>query len=220
MEVILSRDVKNVGKVGDVCTVKTGYGRNFLIPKGYAIVANKKSVAKLQEQLADLKQRNDELSATATNVASIIENKVFNIVRQASDDRVIYGSVRNRDIRSLICELLHESRISFSIDVGSIKIDSPIKSLGRYLMSIDLFADVSAKIRLNVSRTAVEFDNTIEDFDEKYQAQFEESSSDKNKQSSAAQNTQGVASAQTPETSPVQSDNVKASVAEVADKAE
>ena len=169
MDVILSRDVKNVGKVGDVCEVKTGYGRNFLIPKGYAIVANKKNIANLQGKIDELRKQNDEMSKIAENVADILNKKVFNIIRQASDDKIIYGSVRNRDIRDLISELLYESKIAFSIDVGSIKIEKPIKSLGQYIVSVNVFADIVAKVRLNVCRTSTEFDDNAESFDKKYQ---------------------------------------------------
>ena len=169
MNVILSRDIKNVGKVGEVCEVKTGYGRNFLIPKGYAIVANKKNITSLQEKIEELKQRNSEMLKIAKNVADILNKKVFNIIRAASDDKIIYGSVRNRDIRDLISELLHESRITFSVDIGSIKIAKPIKSLGQYIVSVNVFADVVAKVRLNVCRTSTEFDDDITSFDKKYQ---------------------------------------------------
>jgi len=69
----------------------------------------------------------------------------------------------------LICELLHESRVSFSVDVGSIKIEKPIKSLGQYIVSVNVFADIIAKVRLNVCRTSTEFDSDVESFDKKYQ---------------------------------------------------
>ena len=65
MKILLNRDVKNLGKVGDVVSVKNGYGRNFLIPRGYAIVATKVNIAKLQDRLEEKKKQNEVLIKNA-----------------------------------------------------------------------------------------------------------------------------------------------------------
>ena len=104
MKILLNRDVKNLGKVGDVVSVKNGYGRNFLIPRGYAIVATKVNIAKLQDRLEELKKQNEVLIKNAKTVAEILEKEIFNVVRQAADDDTIYGSVRTRDVYNFICD--------------------------------------------------------------------------------------------------------------------
>ena len=167
MKIVLNRDVKNLGKVGDIVVVKDGYGRNFLIPKGYAIVATKNNVAKLQEKIETLKKQNELLFSTAKNVLELLDKQVFNVVRQAADDDTIYGSIRNRDIYNFVCDLLKKNNINFSIDIGSIKIAEPIKSLGQYLINIELFSGVDGIIRLNVCRAVADFEEDVVLFDKK-----------------------------------------------------
>lgn len=65
MKIVLSRDINGLGKVGEMVVVKDGYGRNFLLPKGYAIVANKANVAKLQVKLEEMKAKNNQMLEVA-----------------------------------------------------------------------------------------------------------------------------------------------------------
>ena len=58
MKIILNRDIRGLGKAGEICVVRDGYGRNFLLPKGYAIIANKANVALMEQKLAELKANN------------------------------------------------------------------------------------------------------------------------------------------------------------------
>ena len=102
MKIVLNRDVKNLGKVGDVCEVANGYGRNFLLPKGYAIVASKQNIEKLNKKIEELKAKNAKLEEDATKVVALLEKEVFNVVRQAADDDTIYGSIKNRDVYKMI----------------------------------------------------------------------------------------------------------------------
>lgn len=167
MKIVLKRDVKNLGKVGDVCEVADGYGRNFLLPKHYAIVANKKNLSELQEKLEKLKEQNSILEQEANEVANMLNGEVFNLVRQASDDDTIYGSIRTKDIYELINSFLKTNNKNFKFDIGGIEMQT-IKSLGKYVISVYLFADVCAKIRLNVCRIVSDFESDIVAFDKKF----------------------------------------------------
>ena len=165
MKIILSRDIRSLGKVGDVVDVKNGYGRNFLLPKKYAVVASKKNIQELQEKLNELKAKNDKLLETAKQVAELLNKSIFNTVRQASDDDTIYGSLRVKDVYNFITEELNKSKINFQMDIGGIKIGEPIKMLGRYSVMVEIFSDVVCKLRINVCRTAADFESDVSVFD-------------------------------------------------------
>ena len=167
MKIVLNRDIKDLGKVGDIVVVKDGYGRNFLLPKGYAIVATKANVAKLQEKLDDLKKQNEILFNNANKIKEILEKEVFNTVRQAADDDTIYGSVRTRDVYNFVCDLIRKNNISFSLDIGAVKIAEPIKALGQYLVNVELFSGVECVVRLNVCRAIADFESDVVAFDNK-----------------------------------------------------
>lgn len=167
MKIVLNRDIKNLGKVGDIVVVKDGYGRNFLLPKGYAIVATKANVEKLQNKIDELKKQNAVLFEKAQKINEILDKVVFNVVRQAADDDTMYGSIRTRDVYNFICDLLKKNNIDFSLDIGSIKIAEPIKTLGQYIINVELFSGVDAIVRLNVCRAIADFEDDVVEFDKK-----------------------------------------------------
>ncbi len=167
MKVILSRDIRNLGKVGEVITVKDGYGRNFLLSKKYAVAATKENISKLEGKLEELKEKNKQLEALAKQIADILDKTVFNVVRQAADDDTIYGSIRVKDVFNFINEILKKNNISFQINIGGIKIAEPVKALGQYVICIEIFGDVLGKLRLNVCRAAADFEEDVAKFDKK-----------------------------------------------------
>ena len=167
MKIILNRDIKSLGKVGSIVTVKNGYGRNFLLPKKYATMATKENIAKLEQKLDELKARNNELIDKAKQVADLLDNTVFNTVRQASDDDTIYGSIRTKDIYGFIINLLKNKNFNFPFDICGIKIAEPIKILGQYVISIEIYSDIVSNLRLNVCRTTADFEEDVASFDRK-----------------------------------------------------
>ena len=169
MKIILNRDVKNVGKVGEVREVSDGYGRNFLLPKGYAVVATKANIAQIESKLAELKEKNAQAAKDAVAVAELLSKEVFNTVRQAADDNTIYGSIRTKDVYNLIKTCLSANNNGFDFDIGGINIATPIKALGQYVIPVCLFGDVFASIRLNVCRNQSDFESDTAAFDKKMQ---------------------------------------------------
>ena len=167
MKVILNRDIRKLGKVGDVVTIKDGYGRNFLLPKKYVSVATKANIAKLQEKIEELKIKNSNLLKQAEKVADILNTSIYNVARQASDDDIIYGSVRTKDIYNFICSLLQQNSVDFQLDIGGIIVSNPIKTLGQYIVPVEIFSDIVANIRVNVCRTSADFEQNIDAFDKK-----------------------------------------------------
>ncbi len=144
MEIILKETIPSLGKAGDMVKVANGYGRNFLLPKGKAIFANKKNMSQIERQqasiLANAAKEHDEFDALATKLGDL---EITIPVRVGEVDR-LYGSVTNLDIANVI-----ESQ-GYSIDRKKIQLDEPIKALGEFEVSIKLSPDVRAIVKVNV----------------------------------------------------------------------
>ena len=150
MEVVLLQRVEKLGQMGDVVKVRDGYGRNFLLPQGKALRANKANLARFEEQRAQLEARNLELKKEAEALAARLDGKAFVVIRQASDRGSLYGSVSNRDIAEAA------TAGGFSLERGQIVLDRPIKELGLHPLRVILHPEVDAKITVNVARTQEE----------------------------------------------------------------
>jgi large subunit ribosomal protein L9 len=146
MEVILKQDIANVGYKDDIVTVKNGYGRNYLIPQGLAILAtgmNKKVIAenKKQKSYKDDKVRNEALT-----VAKSLEVINLKIGAKAGTSGKIFGSVNAIQIAQAL-----KDQFNFDLDRKSIEVDGEsIKELGNYKAKIKLHKEVSVEIDFEV----------------------------------------------------------------------
>ena len=144
MEIILKETIPSLGKAGDMVKVANGYARNFLLPKGKAIFANKKNMSQIERQQASIltkaAKEHDEFDALA---AKLGELEISIPVRVGEMDR-LYGSVTNLDIADAI-----ESQ-GYSIDRKKIQLDEPIKALGEFEVPVKLSPDVKAIVKVNV----------------------------------------------------------------------
>ncbi len=144
MEIILKETIPSLGKAGDMVKVANGYARNFLLPKGKAIFANKKNMSQIERQqasiLAKAAKEHDEFDALATKLGDL---EISIPVRVGEMDR-LYGSVTNLDIANVI-----ESQ-GYSIDRKKIQLDEPIKALGEFEVPVKLSPDVKAIVKVNV----------------------------------------------------------------------
>ncbi len=144
MEIILKETIPSLGKAGDMVKVANGYARNFLLPKGKAIFANKKNMSQIERQqasiLAKAAKERDEFDALATKLGDL---EISIPVRVGEMDR-LYGSVTNLDIANAI-----ESQ-GYSIDRKKIQMDEPIKALGEFEVPVKLSPDVKAIVKVHV----------------------------------------------------------------------
>ncbi len=147
MEVVLLERVEKLGQMGDVVTVKDGFGRNFLLPKGKALRATKANLVKFETQRAQLEARNLELKGEAQAVAARLDGQTFVAIRQASDSGSLYGSVNSRDIAELATEN------GFTVARNQIVLDNPVKELGIHEIRVILHPEVDATISINVARS-------------------------------------------------------------------
>ncbi len=142
MEVILKEDVPHLGDMGDVVNVKPGYGRNFLIPKGLAVMANagaKKEFAHIRRQI---ELEREKLRASALDKATALGDISVTIAKKVGDDDRLFGSVTNRDIEASLNAAGHE------VDRRRIVLSAPIKELGIYSVPLKLHADVEVPLKV------------------------------------------------------------------------
>jgi len=142
MKVILKSDVPKLGNAGDIITVKDGYARNYLIPKGLAIKADVGSVQALENLKKMLAQQMEKKKKEALKLKDRLMNISCTITRQAGEGEKIFGAVTARDIEeALKVENIH-------IDRKNILLEEPIKQLGIFEVPVKLYKDVEAKIKV------------------------------------------------------------------------
>lgn len=156
MEVILLESVNKLGNVGDVVSVKDGFGRNYLLPQKKAIRATNENKEYFEAQRAQIEKENSKKRSDAEDIKSKIEGKFFVVTRQAGEDGRLYGSVNSRDVAEAVSDV--------EIDKRKVVIGSPIKYLGVYPTSIALHPDVLATVNINVARSKDEAKVAQKDF--------------------------------------------------------
>ena len=147
MDIILLERVGKLGAMGDTVTVKDGYARNFLLPQGKALRANKANMAVFEARREELEKRNAEMKLTAEDAAKAIDGKSYVVIRSAGEAGQLYGSVSTRDIAALV------SADGADVNRNNIVMPQPIKMLGMHDVEVSLHADVSATVTLNVARS-------------------------------------------------------------------
>ncbi|MDA9230557.1 50S ribosomal protein L9 [Alphaproteobacteria bacterium] len=150
MKIVLLERIAKLGQMGDVVTVKDGYARNYLLPQGKALRANKSNLERFETDRAQLETRNLERRTEAEAIHAKLEGQKFVIIRQSGDTGQLYGSVTPRDI----AELLTEG--GFDAARNQVAIETPIKTLGMHKVAIILHPEVSSNVTINVARTAEE----------------------------------------------------------------
>ncbi len=142
MEVILKEDVKNLGEMGEVVKVAPGYGRNFLIPKGLAVLATPGNKKQLQHQLADIARTKAAQQAEARKLLGELEGVSITIPKRAGEEDRLFGSVTNREIADVLTQQGHK------IDRRQIDLEKPINELGIYEVPVKLASGIFANVKV------------------------------------------------------------------------
>ena len=145
MELILKEDVKNLGFKNDVVKVKPGYGRNYLIPQGYAILATPSSIKVLQENLKQAAHKAEKRLMDARNLADSIGDMVLEIKAKAGETGRIFGAVTTLQISDAL------KAKGFEVDRKKISLPSDVKNLGDDEATLTLHTEVSHKVKFTVS---------------------------------------------------------------------
>ena len=150
MEIILLERVENLGPMGDLVTVKPGYARNFLLPKGKAIRATAANREKFEADRAQLEAENLAKKGEADKVAEKMEGLTVQLIRAASEMGQLYGSASSRDIAQAITEG------GFTVSKTQVDLNSAIKTLGLFPVRVVLHPEVAVEVTVNIARSADE----------------------------------------------------------------
>lgn len=150
MQVVLLERIAKLGQMGDVVAVKDGYARNYLLPQGKALRANKANLERFEQDRAQLEARNLERKQEAEGVNAKLDGETFVTIRSSGDTGQLYGSVTTRDIAELLSDK------GFSTARNQVVLAAPIKILGLHNVSIILHPEVTSNIVINVARTEEE----------------------------------------------------------------
>lgn len=147
MKVILLERVGRLGTIGDEVNVKDGFARNFLLPQGKALRANKANRTRFEAEREQIEQRNAERRDNAMAVAEAVNGRKITMIRQAGETGVLYGSVSSRDI----ADALNAENVEVS--KSQVDLNLPIKTVGLHTVALTLHAEVDCNITVNVARS-------------------------------------------------------------------
>lgn len=144
MKIILKENIENLGFKDEIVTVKDGYGRNFLIPKGKAVIATEAAIKVLEEKLRQQAKKEEKIVADAKNIAKIISGLNIQVkAKVAEGEKKLFGSVTATQFVSALATLGHE------VDKRFVKI-ATIKELGKYEAEVRLHRNVNVMVPFEV----------------------------------------------------------------------
>lgn len=146
MKVILQEDVANLGSTGDVLDVADGYGRNFLLPRKLAVLADERNTRRMDHQKRLASARQAKVLVAAKELAGKINGTAVSIKRQAAAEDKIFGSVTNQDIAEALASQ------GVVVDRRSIALADPIKNIGVFQVPVKVHKDVDANVKVYVIR--------------------------------------------------------------------
>lgn len=154
-QIILLQRMKNLGFIGDVVSVKPGYARNFLFPKKIALRATVENKAYFEEKKDYFTELNEERLLKAKSSASEMDGYTLTIVRRASSNGRLYGSVAAKDLVDYLAEK------GFKIKQHQIILPKPLKEIGIFTVPVSFHADIEINISVNIARSEQEADVQI-----------------------------------------------------------
>ena len=145
MQVILLQDVERVGHEGDLLTVADGYARNYLLPRGLAVQANKGTLKDLELRRGAIARRDAEKREAAQQVAEALRDKTIVVKAVTGEGTKLHGTITAQQIAEAAAQ-----QLSLSLDKRDIDIAEPIREVGDYLVSARLYKDVAAQLPVRV----------------------------------------------------------------------
>jgi large subunit ribosomal protein L9 len=142
MDVILRQDVDKVGQSGEVVTVKDGFGRNFLLPRGLAYLATDSNRKRLAAEQTQKNRKHGAEIAAAQDVANRLESLSLTFTMKAGEGDKLFGSVTTADIADRL------KTEGFSVDKKQVELDEPLKALGVYKVAVRLHHEVKPDVRI------------------------------------------------------------------------
>jgi large subunit ribosomal protein L9 len=144
MKIVLTQDRDALGLEGDIVDVANGYARNYLIPKGIALEANKQNIKLMEMQKKKIEAKRFKAREDAEKVKEKMTDVVITISQKAGEENKLYGSVTSMDIASQL------EKQGIAIDRRKIALDKPIKTLGEFDVPVKLYPEVTGSLRVVV----------------------------------------------------------------------
>ena len=144
MEVILKEDILNLGKMGEVVRVRDGYARNYLLPQGLVLTANKKNLKGFEHQKRVIAEQRERVLKQARTLGETLAAVSLRIPVKVGEEGKLFGSVTNIDIEKALREN------GFDLERRKIHLAEPIKSVGEFEVPVRLAADVTVTVKVSV----------------------------------------------------------------------
>jgi large subunit ribosomal protein L9 len=144
MQIILTKDVDTLGRAGDLIRVKPGYGRNYLLPRGLALLATAANIRQLEHHRREIAAQQAKVRAEHEAHASQLKEAVVSIPRKVGAEDKLFGSVSTKDIAAALAAQ------NVAIDRKLIKLSEPIKTVGEHDVEVRFSAEVSVTIKVQV----------------------------------------------------------------------
>ncbi len=145
MEIILTQNVENLGKKGEVKTVKSGYFRNYLAPRGLAFLSTPKRLAWAEKEMEKLVKEKEEIAKQAEKIKDDLETTTLKIEAKTTEKDTLYGKIDEKELASEL-----ESQAKIKVDKKQIELDEPIKKVGEYTFKVKLSDDIAADVKVEV----------------------------------------------------------------------
>jgi large subunit ribosomal protein L9 len=146
IQLVLQHDVDNVGKSGDLVKVRPGFARNFLLPRSLAVPATTAQVNRITHQKAVALSRSEKLKKESTDLAQKLSALTIKLAHQVGDDGKLFGSVTTKEIEAAV------KALGFEVDRKKMHLPEPIKALGSYEVPLKLLSDVTAILKVEVTK--------------------------------------------------------------------
>ena len=147
MKVILTTNLKKLGKVGDSVKVKDGYARNYLLPKKMALRENKKNLEYYENIKEEIKKNEEQKKEEASNLLSKIKKLNISFTKEADENGQLYGSISKREI------LNYFSENDIKMHSDDLKIEKPIRNIGEHKIEVNPYTDLKELIKITVKKS-------------------------------------------------------------------
>ena len=147
MDIILLENISNLGKIGEKVKVRDGYGRNFLLKKGKALRFDKQNLEIVNKKKDELIKKNNEKKSELEKLSKIINNKTFSFSQECKENGDLYGTIKPKQISSLIKE-----KLNADVAPSLIILKKEINKIGSYQADINFHPEVKAKITIKIDK--------------------------------------------------------------------
>jgi large subunit ribosomal protein L9 len=147
MQVILIENVMKLGRIGDLVTVKNGYGRNFLLRSGKALRASKENIDLVSKKKTELGKKDEQTKKEFKEIAKKIEGKKILFQKESKDNGELYGSIKPKEIST---SFINELKVE--VNPSQIELKQEINKIGEYKININLYSEVSTNVLVVVKK--------------------------------------------------------------------